>query len=742
MSQLFKRFVKEKVLPLMKQHNRIRNCTIIAHIDHGKTTLSDSLLAASGLISRKLAAELRYLDYDYIEQTRGITIKAASVCLSYSIGSTKYLINLIDTPGHIDFSGYVSRSLRVSDGAIVVVDAVEGIMVQTETVTRQALTEYVKPVLFINKVDRLVKEKKLDKKSLLLALNNLIQDFNNLIEKYKPADYNEDLTVSFKKGNVAFGSAKHKWGVNVYSLLEWVGHQGDPPNAKQLLEYLSKFLDYVYSVYSHDDVDYIEKELSEKFPVERSVLEMVIKHIPDPATAQKLRIKHLWPGDTTTSIGQAMLNCNIDGPISLFIYDVQLDPHAGLIAFGRLFSGSVKYKQELVILGSQETFKIQNLYIFMGKSKIPVREIPAGNMVAITGMKKIVPGETVVSPQYHNIKPFEELRYVSEPVVTYVVEPVSLRDLERTKETIMLYTLTDPNLRFYEDKETGEMLLSGMGELHIEITVEKLKRLGVELEIGRPRVNYHETIIGPSDVITATSSDGTLSLSYQLFPILLENTSVSSSMIDSELVLSELSEKFKLPLLHSEHVVFLDSRRMNCIINTSQVDISAFQKDLVAAFKNALNTGPLAYEACSNIAMVLHNVNVGTAPQNISLLQLSDIFLKLHQVMLSVGMTLLEPWQRLEITVPERFVGKVVDIINKRRGKVIEISKSKYLYKIVSELPLRNTFGFSAEIRSETRGYSTWGAKFIGYKKVPDKEFKQLVITLRREKGLPEDLPI
>ena len=203
-----------EILPLMQNIENIRNVGILAHIDHGKTTLSDNLLAYCGLLSHSLAGEARALDYLEEEQKRGITIKSANISLPYKSKDQLYLINLVDTPGHVDFSSARDQSLRAIDGAIIVVDAVEGCMVQTEIVTKQALEEYIKPILFINKVDRLITELKLSLKEIEKKFNEIIQDFNNFVELYAPDNFKECWKIEVQQGNVAFGSALHLWGSN------------------------------------------------------------------------------------------------------------------------------------------------------------------------------------------------------------------------------------------------------------------------------------------------------------------------------------------------------------------------------------------------------------------------------------------------------------------------------------------------------------------------------------------------
>ncbi|NYZ61114.1 GTP-binding protein, partial [Candidatus Micrarchaeota archaeon] len=202
-----KEIVVEEVQELMSGKEQVRNIAIVAHVDHGKTTMTDSLVARAGLISKELAGEQRMMDFDEQEQARGITIKAANISLGFEYEGKPHLINLIDTPGHVDFGGHVTRALRAVDGCVLVVDSVEGVMPQTETVLRQALKERVKPVVFINKIDRLINELQLNAEQMQQKLVKVIMGVNKIIEGNAPPEFKKDWVIGVDKGNVAFGSA-------------------------------------------------------------------------------------------------------------------------------------------------------------------------------------------------------------------------------------------------------------------------------------------------------------------------------------------------------------------------------------------------------------------------------------------------------------------------------------------------------------------------------------------------------
>jgi elongation factor 2 len=239
--------------------------------------MSDSLLAACGMLSPSVAGQALALDYMELEQTRQMTIKAANVTLYYETDEKGYVMNMIDTPGHIDFTGRVTRSLRAIDGAIVVCDSVEGVMTQTETVTRQALEERVRPVLFINKIDRLVKELRLTPEKMQEWLAKIVSDFNRLVSIYAEPEFREKWKVNIQESSVAFGSAKDKWAFT-FDLSKKTG---------------VKFSD-IYDAYVNNKV----KELEEKSPLHEAVLSMVIKQHPPPHVAQKYRIPAIWKGSS------------------------------------------------------------------------------------------------------------------------------------------------------------------------------------------------------------------------------------------------------------------------------------------------------------------------------------------------------------------------------------------------------------------------------------------------------------
>ncbi|PSQ26039.1 elongation factor EF-2, partial [Halobacteriales archaeon QS_9_68_17] len=270
--------IVEQCERLMDEPEQIRNIAIAAHVDHGKTTLTDNLLAGAGMISDETAGEQLAMDTEEDEQERGITIDAANVSMTHEYEGEDHLINLIDTPGHVDFGGDVTRAMRAVDGALVVVDAVEGAMPQTETVLRQALREGVKPTLFINKVDRLISELQEGPEEMQERLLSVIREVNDLIRGMTEEmdDIDDDWTVSVEGGTVGFGSALYKWGVSFPSM------QRTGMDFADIMEL------------ERDDK---RQELHERTPLSDVVLDMVCEHFPNPIDAQPRRIPRIWRGD-------------------------------------------------------------------------------------------------------------------------------------------------------------------------------------------------------------------------------------------------------------------------------------------------------------------------------------------------------------------------------------------------------------------------------------------------------------
>ena len=475
----------QDIIRIIGNKDQIRNFGVIAHVDHGKTTMSDSLLAASGIISPSVAGQALALDSMKLEQNRQMTIRGANVTLFYELEGKDYVINMIDTPGHIDFTGRVTRALRAIDGAVVVSDSVEGIMTQTETVTRQALEERVRPVLYINKIDRLVKELRLDPPAMQKWLSNIIADFNKLIDIYAEPEIKEKWKVSIQGNTVAFGSAKDRWGFN-YNTVQKKG---------------IGFKD-VYDAYTSDNPNLI-KELAEKAPLHDAVLGMVVQHHPPPHVAQRYRIPKIWPGDLDSDTGKALLACDEKGPIVMMVTTINVDQQAGRVATGRLFSGTVKDGDELYLLDAKRTGKVQSVNIYMGNTRELVNIIPSGNIPALLGLDYAVAGETLSSIK--TIPAFESIKYVSEPVVTIAVEPKHPKDLPKLVEALRRITVEDPNLIIKINEESGETLMAGMGVLHLEIATSLLQEAGLDIITTQPLINYRETIRASAGPIMSKS---------------------------------------------------------------------------------------------------------------------------------------------------------------------------------------------------------------------------------------------
>ncbi|MEF8878007.1 MAG: GTP-binding protein, partial [Haloarculaceae archaeon] len=397
---------------LMDKPEQIRNIAIAAHVDHGKTTLTDNLLAGAGMISDETAGQQLMMDTEEDEQERGITIDAANVSMTHEHEGRNHLINLIDTPGHVDFGGDVTRAMRAVDGALVVVDAVEGAMPQTETVVRQALREGVKPALFINKVDRLISELQEGPQEMQERLMKVIGDVNDLI-RGMTEDEDVDWTVSVEDGTVAFGSALYKWGVSA------------PSMARTGIGFPE-----IIEMERNDQ----RQELHEQTPLSNVVLDMVAEHFPNPLEAQPRRIPTVWRGDADSDLAHTMRDVDDDGEVVFMVTDISMDPHAGEIATGRLFSGTIRKGQELYVSGTAGKNRVQSVGIFMGGEREELdRGVPAGNIAAVTGLRDAIAGSTVSSVE---MTPFESIEHISEPVITKSVEAKSMDDLPKLIETL------------------------------------------------------------------------------------------------------------------------------------------------------------------------------------------------------------------------------------------------------------------------------------------------------------------
>ena len=715
----------EQVLKIIKDKNQIRNFGVIAHVDHGKTTMSDSLLAHSGIIAPSAAGKALALDYMKEEQERGITIVQANVTLHYKQADKEYVINMIDTPGHVDFSGRVIRSLRAIDGAVVVCDAVEGIMTQTETVTRMSLEERVRPVLYINKIDRLIKELRLTPEAMQEKLASVVTSFNNLIDTYAEPEYKEKWKVSIQDGSVTFGSAKDKWGFNVDIMKE----KG------------VSFKDVITAYSDEGDVNV----LVEKVPLAEAILGMVVKHHPPPHVAQKYRVPKIWKGDLDSDIGKAILNCDDNGPAVMMVVNMQMDPAAGPVAIGRLFSGTVKDGDTVNLIDTHREARIQSVNFFMGNQREMVGQLSAGNIPALLGLTEARAGQTVSTTK--GIEVFEGIKYVSEPVVQMAIEPKHPKDLPKMIEILKRLTIEDPNLIIKINEESGETIMAGMGVLHLEIATNQIKEAGLELVTSEPLINYRETITQPTEPIMAKSPNRHNKIFMRVEPLEPE---IAEMCRTGEL--GEMKDKKEMTKILRDHgwepdvakkVMRFDSRGNIMINGTKGVQfIDESSDSILSGFDEVMKEGPLAREQMRDCKFTFtHFVpHEDTAHRGLSQLGPASRRACLASVLLAQSV-ILEPILGIEVRVPQDLVGNVASVLSGKRGKVIDMQQKGVVSIVIGEVPASETFDISQVMRGQTAGKAMWNTFFKSWSPIPKSLVAQLIPDIRKRKGLSPEPP-
>jgi translation elongation factor aEF-2 len=712
----------KKATLLMTKPEFIRNIGTAAHIDHGKTTFSDNLIAGAGMMSEELAGKQRFLDFDEQEAARGITINAANASMVHTVGGKEYLINLIDTPGHVDFGGDVTRAMRALDGVFILTCAVEGMKPQTETVIRQAMKERVRPMLFINKVDRMINELQVTPEAMAEKFTKIVMEVNKRIHAVLPAPLNKEWQVSIEGGTVAFGSAYHNWAISVPFMKK------SGVSFKDIIKYCNEEK---------------QRELAKKSPLHEVILDMAIQHTPNPLQAQKIRIPVIWRGDLESPIGKQMLASDPNGDVSLMVNKIVVDPHAGEVAIGRLFSGSVKKGQTLYISGMPNAQRVQTVAMSVGADRIPVEECFAGNIVAVSGLKDAIAGSTVSTMK--DMEPFEKMSHYSEPVVTKAIEAKHMKDLPKLVEVLRSVAKADPSLNIEINNETGEHLLSGMGELHLEITEYRINNEhGIEIQASAPIVVYQEGVKKKAGPFEGKSPNKHNKFYFEVEPleqsvidaIKAGTISVDAKIKDQKAVARLLSDAGMDKEIAKGVVAFKNNNvLLDC---TKGIQYLHETMELIKqAFDEAMVQGPLANEKVAGVKLMLmdaklHEDTIHRGPAQVIPAVRSGIY----GAMCEAGRVLMEPVQKVFISVPQDYMGDAVREVQSRRGVILEMGQEDVNATVLTKCPVSEMFGFASAIRGSTQGRALWSTENAGFETLPGELQEKVVKEIRTRKGL------
>ncbi|MCJ1423834.1 Elongation factor 2 [Sticta canariensis] len=831
-------FTVDEIRALMDKPANIRNMSVIAHVDHGKSTLTDSLVQRAGIISAAKAGEARFTDTRKDEQDRCITIKSTAISLyahmadeedlkdiPQKVAGNDFLINLIDSPGHVDFSSEVTAALRVTDGALVVVDCVEGVCVQTETVLRQALGERIKPVVIVNKVDRALLELQVSKEDLYQSFSRTIESVNVVISTYFDKVLG-DVQVQPYQGTVAFGSGLHGWGFTVrqfavkYSkkfgvdrskMMErlWGDNYFNPKTKKwtKVGEHEGKPLERAFNQFILDPIFKIfstvmnhktqeiptlldkleiklsaeEKDLEGKqllkvvmrkfLPAADALLEMMIIHLPSPITAQKYRAETLYEGPPDDEACIGIRDCDPKAPLMLYVSKMVPTSDKGrFYAFGRVFAGTVRSGLKVRIQGPNYTpgkkedlfvKAIQRTILMMGRFIEPIEDVPAGNILGLVGVDQFLlkSGTLTTSETAHNLK---VMKFSVSPVVQRSVEVKNANDLPKLVEGLKRLSKSDPCVLTFIN-ESGEHIVAGAGELHLEICLKDLEEdhAGVPLRVSDPVVSYRESVGGVSSMTALSKSPNKHNRLYVTAQPLDEDVSRS---IEMGTISPRDDFKARARILADDHGWDVtDARKIWCfgpettganllVDQTKAVQyLNEIKDSVVSGFQWATKEGPVAEEPMRSVRFNIMDVTLHADAIHRGGGQLIPTARRvLYAATLLADPGLLEPIYLVEIQVPEQAMGGIYGVLTRRRGHVFseEQRPGTPLFNVKAYLPVNESFGFTADLRSHTGGqafpqsvFDHWQILPGGSPLDPTTKPGQVVQTMRKRKGIKEVVP-
>jgi len=838
-------FTIEELQGIQKKPDNIRNMSVIAHVDHGKSTLTDSLVAAAGIIAASAAGDTRLTDTRQDEQDRCITIKSTGISLFFKAeehytlpkdsDGSEFLVNLIDSPGHVDFSSEVTAALRVTDGALVVVDCVEGVCVQTETVLRQALGERIKPVITINKLDRAFLELQLPTEDMYTAFVKHVENVNVLVATYNDEALG-DVMVDPTKGTVAFSAGLHGWaftltkfarmyakkfnvdlekmmgrlwGDNYFNGKEkkWIkaaGSSGAPagiercfcmfcltPIAKvfencmsEKYEAVKKMLGAVGVTLTKEDLELRQKPLLKRcmqkwLPAHDALLEMLVQHLPSPRQAQKYRAESLYTGPADDKWCQGIRTCDPDGPLMMYVSKLIPTPDKGrFYAFGRIFSGTIRTGMKVKIMGpnyvqgKKEDLYIKNIQrtiLMMGRKTEAVESVTAGNTCGLVGVDQyIVKAGTIADADATESHPIVTMKYSVSPVVRVAVQPKNPNDLPKLVEGLKRLSKSDPLVQCSME-ESGEHIIAGCGELHIEICLKDLQEdfmNGAPIVISDPVVSYRETVTAESTRIVMSKSPNKHNRLYLKarplgYGVDDAQTPLADAIEEGELGAEQdpktrtrvLVDKFGWDKMETQKIWAWgpDNNGPNLVVDvTIGVQyLNEIKDSVVAGWQWVCKEGPLCDETLRDVRIDIHDVVLHADTIHRGGGQIIPTARRAFlAAMLTASPRLQEPVFLVEIQCPEGAMGGVYSSLNRKRGTVIEETNrpGTPLYNVKAYLPVSESFGFTSFLRQNTGGQAFPQMVFHHWETMmgdpmSDPKIMEIVTAARKRKGLKETMP-
>lgn len=832
-------FTVDEIRSMMDKKKNIRNMSVIAHVDHGKSTLTDSLVSKAGIIANAKAGETRFTDTRKDEQERCITIKSTAISMFFELDEKDlqfitnpdqcdkkekgFLINLIDSPGHVDFSSEVTAALRVTDGALVVVDCVSGVCVQTETVLRQAIAERIKPVLFMNKMDRALLELQLDPEDLYQTFQRIVENVNIIISTYSDdAGPMGDVRVDPSKGSVGFGSGLHGWAftlkqfsemyaekfkIDVIKLMnklwgenffnstsrKW-SKQKDSDNRRSFVMYV---LDPIYKIfdsvmtYKKEEVSSLLDKLNIKLkaedqgkdgkqllkvimrtwlPAGEALLQMIAIHLPSPVVAQKYRMEMLYEGPHDDAAAMGIKNCDPEAPLMMYISKMVPTSDKGrFYAFGRVFSGKVSSGMKARILGpnyipgkKEDLYEksIQRTILMMGRYVEAIEDVPSGNICGLVGVDQFLvkTGTITTFKDAHNMR---VMKFSVSPVVRVAVEPKNPADLPKLVEGLKRLAKSDPMVQCIIE-ESGEHIIAGAGELHLEICLKDLEEdhACIPLKKSDPVVSYRETVTFESTQMCLSKSPNKhnrLFMKAEPMPDGLAEDIDKGEVNhrdDFKVRARFLSSKYDFDIVEARKIWAFgpEGSGPNLLIDCTKgiQYLSEIKDSVVAGFQWATKEGVLAEENLRGVRFNIHDVTLHADAIHRGGGQIIPTARRcFYASLLTAGPKLLEPVYLCEIQCPESAVGGIYGVLNRRRGHVFEEMQvaGTPMFVVKAYLPVNESFGFTADLRSNTGGQAFPQCVFDHWQVFPGDPLDtssrpyNIVQETRKRKGLKEGLP-